>query len=80
MDFLDDQATFDSTFGTKPTLLGSNPTRLENTNIRRQVHGYAEKCMFDVFLEACRADYVGGMSTDSEKKMIREVCKMIGNL
>ena len=73
MDFMDDQTSFDVIFGAKPTLLDSNPTRIENNDIRGQVHTYADKCMFDVFLEICKAAYVGAKSSDSETKMVREI-------
>ena len=53
---------------------------LKTNDIRGQVHAYAEKCMFDVFLEICKADYVGVKSGDSETKMVREICKSVGKL
>ena len=71
MDILDDQAAFDDTFGSKPIHLSSSPTELESNEIRDKIHAYAEKCIFDVFLEVCRADYVGESFTDSEEKTIR---------
>ena len=45
-----------------------------------RLYVYAEKCIFGVFLEVCRVDYVGGSSIDSKERMIREVCKNIGEL
>ena len=51
MDLPDYQTSFDVTYGTKLTLIFSNPTRIENNDIRGQMHVYAEKHMFDVFLE-----------------------------
>ena len=44
------------------------------------MYAYADKCMFEVFLDVCKADYVGGSFSDSEEKMIREMCKQIGKL
>ena len=41
---------------------------------------YVEKYIFDVFLEICKADYVGVKSNDSETKMVCKICKNIGKL
>ena len=80
MDFLNDHAAFEDTFGVKPMLLGNSPTKLDNKDTREKISGYADKCIFEVFLELCRADYVGGLFGNSEVNMIREVCKNIGEI
>ena len=51
MNFFDDQAAFDDTFGTRPMLLGNGPTKLDNKDTRKKISGYADTCMLNVFLE-----------------------------
>ena len=80
MVFLDNQAVFDDIFGTKPMLPENNSTKLDSKDTREKISGYADKCIFEVFLELCRADYVGEVFGDSEVKMVREVCKNIGEI
>ena len=41
---------------------------------------YAEKFMFDVFLEICREDYVGTYDGTSNSKMIHEIYKRLSKL
>lgn len=80
MSILDDQPSFQSVFGLKPLLLSSTPPSLKENCTRDVVYGYAEKCIFDIFLTIVRLDYVGTDSAVSEGKMIHEICKKISNL
>ena len=72
--FLDDQVSSVSMFGQKPQLFRPNPSRLD-MNVSEKLHVYEEKCMFDVFLEICREDYVGTYYGTSNSKMIHKICK-----
>ena len=38
---------------------------------------YANKSMFDVFLDTCRQDYVRTISGDATTKLVHEVCKQV---
>ena len=77
MSVLDDQASFLSSFGSKPQLLGRNHTCLKENTTKEKLHVYADKCMFDVFLDLVRNDYVGTEDNISEFKMIHDICKII---
>ena len=78
--FLDDQMIFDATFGSNPLILDSQPTKSGPVDCLTRVRTYADKCMFDIFLEICREDYVGGDDAGSKSKLVHEICKQIGNI
>ena len=80
MSFLDDQESFASVFGNKPQLLGSDPSRLDTRDIGDKLRSYADKCMFNIFLNICREDYVGTDDGTSDSKMVYEICKKIAEL
>jgi hypothetical protein len=56
--FLDNQSEFVTTFGEKPHMLPINPTSTGKNEVQMMLREYAEKCKFDIFLDACRDFYV----------------------
>ena len=85
-EFLDDEDVFRSEFGPDPLeILPVPPVNTDthrNTNMSavRRLHQYAEKCMFDVFLELCRADYVGQEDSAGDILAVQAVCQKIMDL
>ena len=80
MSFLDDQKSLASVFGNRPQFLGSDPSRLDTRDIGDKLRLYADKCMFDVFLNIYRVDYVGTDVGTSDSKMLYEICKKLAKL
>ena len=80
MTFLDDQVYFTSVFGQKPQLFGPNPSRLDVNDGSEKLRVYAEKYMFDIFLEIYREDYVGTDDGTSDSKIIHEIYKILSKL
>ena len=78
--FLDNQSEFAITFGVKPHMLPINPTSTGKNEVQMMLREYAEKCKFDIFLEACRDFYVGANAKDSSAKAVHEICKSITSL
>ena len=74
MNFLDNQSSFVSVFGLKPPIFESNTSRLNSDNIGVKLRTYANKCISDVFLEICRAYYVGIDDSTLESKMVYTIC------
>ena len=79
MTVLDDQSSFESSFGRNPELFSSNLS-LKDNDTRKKLYSYAENCMFDVFLAIVRHDYVGTLDVVSETKMIHDTCKKLSAL
>ena len=80
LNFLDCQQAFFTTFGHQPPILAAYPLSTTACDILGRVRAYADKCMLDVFLELCREDYVGGFDVSSKRKLVHEICKIIGGM
>ena len=80
-DFLDDNHVFVKEFGTLcPQIFPSQPNLSfedKQDGAMQAIQVYAEKCMFDVFLELCRTDYVGSDDAVDNSLAIQEVCSNI---
>ena len=84
-DFLDDADAFVNEFGTTtPQLLPPQPVNPhDSTSSNRaydNLHQFAQKCMFDVFLHVCQIDYVGSGKGVDSILAVQEVCTRISSL
>ena len=80
LDLLDNQNAFDKVFGKNPTVVGIRPASEHNMTCMNRVRHYADNYLLDVFLDACRQDYVGKLDTNARKKLVHEICKNISDL
>ena len=83
-DFLDDKEIFRNEFGTdQPLLFPAKPVSGQSSNhitVCAGLHAYAQKCMFDVFLELCHIYYVGDTASADGSLAVQEVCQTISAL
>ena len=85
LNFLDDQSSFDSIFGTNPPLLHINNASslqagepIENSLvIPRRLHSFFQDCKYDVFVCICRDDYVGSNFIPDNSHAIQAICSKI---
>ena len=77
MKFLDNQHSFDLTFGPNPVLRPYDANKSDEGDVRKKLLEYSNKCMFDTFLDICQQDYVGEIRGNAVTKLIHEVCKQI---
>ena len=67
-------------FGKTLIIQAVNPTSVTAVTCLKSVSLYADRCMFDVFLDVCHEDYVGGDKGGSAGKLVHEICKKITSL
>lgn len=84
-EFLDDASVFTNEFGQAPIdLLPVPPVHSSEDNfsnsVDRKLRRYAERCMFDVFLQLCKADYVGIETDAGDILAVQAVCQNILDL
>ena len=88
LDFVDNQNTFYSVFGTKPPLLHINRHStisagepIEDPNlVPRILTEFFNRCKYDIFTCICRDDYVGFGYIPDNSQAIQEICKKINAL
>lgn len=79
--FLDSQEGFDSTFDKNPTMNNAVPTKISSGDAAKELlKAFANSCKFDVFLNACRLDYVSSEWVEGSKKAMGEVFKKINSM
>lgn len=71
-DFLHSQESFNKCFGLKPKLYHPSERTVSWTG-GDDLTTFSDACKFDIFLDCCRIDYVGGEEI-SEETYVREVC------
>ena len=81
-DFLDNAASFRKEFGNPPIeILPVPPSAAHKDSsanpIQRELQRYAQRCMFDVFISLCKADYVGHDTDASDILAVQAVCQKI---
>lgn len=76
--FLHSQESFDSCFGLKPKLYHASEKAL-SWNGGDDFATFIEACKFEIFMDICKIDYVGGEEI-SKETYVREVCNILAQL
>lgn len=48
--------------------------------VNEHITEYADRCMFDTFIEIYRTYYVGMKDGHSKEKLVHEICKQISSI
>jgi len=61
-------------------VVGTNPALDANVSCSSRVLQYANKCLFNVFLDVCCQDYVEKIVENAKKKLVHEIYTHISDL
>ena len=58
-------------------ILSINVNTVTFTSCLKMLRSYAEKCIFDIFLDIYCQNYVDGDGTGAQSKLVHEICKRV---
>ena len=89
LDFADDQASFNSIFGANPQMTIPTVHRKHNASqlmesqspeFQKKLQKFIDACIFDIFVDLCKMDYVGSDYIKDDIKAVQAIEKRIKSL